>query len=118
MRVYVDANPKETCYVTETGETRIRVLPKRHLQSYTNNEAEYLAVMYALEEIPNVTEILSDSELVVRQLNTRLGRSDIQYAIRAEHLKKLADEVLQLARGSVKFTYVHRTQNKAGKVLG
>ena len=118
MRVYVDANPKEVCYVTETGKSIIRVLPRRQLQSYTNNEAEYLAVIHALEEVPDVTEILSDSELIIRQLNTRLGCSDVQYAIKAEHLKVLAARVLELAKGNVKFTYVHRSQNRAGKVLG
>ena len=111
MKVWVDANPKEICYVTETKVTRIEPLPKRLLTSYTNNEAEYLAVIMALEDLENVSEILSDSELVIKQLRH-------EYSIKADHLRPLAMKVWDLSKGKVKFIWVPRKENKAGKVLG
>ncbi len=62
----------------------------------TNNVAEYRAVISGLRAARALTQgrlkVISDSELVVRQLTG-------QYRIRKEHLAALADEVWQLVRG-------------------
>lgn len=111
MKVWVDANPQEIAYVTDTEVTRIEVLPRKYLTSWTNNEAEYKAIIMALKDLKNITEILSDAQPVIRQLKH-------EYAIKADHLRPLALEVWKLAKGNVKFTWIPRNENKAGKLLG
>ena len=57
-------------------------------------------------------EILSDSELIIKQLNG-------EYAIRDATLEVACNEIWHLCRGySVKFTWVPREENLAGKILG
>lgn len=61
-----------------------------YLGKTTNNTAEYQAVIHALEwaietNIQNI-EIISDSELVIKQING-------SYRINKPHLKELADQV-------------------------
>ena len=112
MKVWVDANPSYVCLVAENGVEIIKELPTN--RSWTNNEAEYMAIITALKAYYGpifVNEILSDSQLVVRQLNG-------DYAIREERLRELANQVWKLAQGKVKFTWVPRHENKAGRLLG
>lgn len=56
----------------------------------TNNEAEYRGMLAALEEGETLgadeLEIISDSELMVRQINR-------QYRIKAENLRPMVEEV-------------------------
>ena len=76
----------------------------------TNNQAEYRAIIAALEEATklgaNQVEIHSDSELVVRQING-------EYRVKKATLKPLYQQVKQL-QGQLKgFTITHilRQQN-------
>ena len=108
MRVWVDANPSATAFVTESGKTGYYQLPMIPME--TNNTAEYKAILNALAYAPDVTEIISDSQLVINQLNRK-------YHIKEEHLRKLALEVWELSQGKVKFTWVKRDDNLAGKML-
>ena len=84
---------------------------KRTLPETTNNIAEYQALICGLQEalIRKVSEVCvrSDSELIVKQ-------SSGIYKVRAEHLKPLAEQVKQLARGfhRVVFQQIPREQNK------
>jgi ribonuclease HI len=77
----------------------------------TNNEAEYRALLLALEEAERrgATEltIYSDSLLLVEQMKGR-------YRIKAENLKPLAREALARARSFPKFSirHVRREQNR------
>jgi len=77
----------------------------------TNNEAEYHALLLALEEAERrgATEltIYSDSLLLVEQIKGR-------YRIKAENLKPLAREALARARSFPKFSisHVRREQNR------
>lgn len=90
-------------------------------QGLTNNEAEYLAIFSALKsakhnEVKKVkeVEILSDSKLVVNQLNR-------EWHIKDDRMRKLFDKVHQLIREkrlNVRFTWVPRKDNLAGKYLG
>lgn len=115
MKIWVDANPKIACFVTEVGYSECRpfATPK------TNNEAEYEAVLFALETIKNMYyfEIYSDSKLVVNQLNR-------QWHIKKDNLRELAQKIWKHIaerndrRGcKVTFTWIPREENKAGKML-
>lgn len=76
----------------------------------TNNQAEYKAIIAALEEAIRLgarqVELNSDSELVVKQLNGR-------YRVKKAELKPLYQEVKQLQNRLESFTltYVPRQQN-------
>ena len=78
-----------------------------------NSKSEYLAIIEALKS--NVDDdicIYSDSKLVVNQLNH-------DYAIKEDRLRLLAQEVWNLSSNlSVKFIWIPRQNNKAGKILG
>jgi len=107
MKVWVDANPSMTAYVAEDGRSGVKQLPPNN----TNNTAEYRAILRAILAIPEVTEIISDSQLVVKQLNR-------EYHIKDDNLRELALHVWTQAKGKVKFTWIPRKENKAGKLLG
>lgn len=110
MRIYVDGNPNEVCCVTDDGKySRAKIGDVN-----TNNVAEYRAVLYGLFIHPEATEVCSDSNLAVMQL---LGKNKVN----AEHLRVLRDKVLARVkelRHSVKFTWVPRDKNPAGRLLG
>ena len=77
----------------------------------TNNQAEYRAIIAALEKAIELgathVVINSDSELVVRQLNGR-------YRVKNAHLKPLYQKIKQLQSSLEEFTITHipREQNK------
>jgi len=70
----------------------------------TNNEAEYRALLWALEEAEargaRALEVRSDSELVVKQVSG-------QYAVRHPKMRPLAAEARGLASGFERFTIKH-----------
>ena len=76
----------------------------------TNNQAEYRAIIAALEKalslVARQVDIRSDSELVVRQLNGR-------YRVKKASLKPLYQQVKQLSSHFEGFTITHipREQN-------
>jgi ribonuclease HI len=77
----------------------------------TNNVAEYRALLAGLEKalelhVPEV-EVVSDSELLVRQMNG-------EYRVRNEALRALSLEAARLARqiGAVSYTAVRREHNE------
>jgi len=76
----------------------------------TNNEAEYRAIIIALKEAKKLgvtsVELLSDSELVVNQINGK-------YRIKKTHLKPLYLEVAGLAQDYTTFClrYIPRNLN-------
>lgn len=82
----------------------------------TNNQAEYKALIKALEEARSLKAesivCFLDSELVVRQLQGK-------YKVREEGLKPLATEVLRLVKNfsSVEFKHVPREKNKLADEL-
>ena len=88
----------------------------------TNNEAEYEALIYALEQAKKVVgkkeakkvpvECFLDSELVVKQLNH-------EYKLRDERIQKYFIKIwnLMLDYGEVKFIHVRREQNKEADAL-
>ena len=82
----------------------------RRIGRATNNQAEYRAIIAALEEATklgaNQVELLSDSELVVRQING-------EYRVKKATLKPLYQQVKQLQSQLKGFTITHipRHQN-------
>ena len=95
------AAPKELCaYIGET----------------TNNVAEYRALLMALEEAgrhaASSLTVLSDSELLVRQLNG-------VYKVKAPHLKPLHEEARRRLRAfpGVRILHVPREENRRADFL-
>lgn len=148
-KLFVDANPRCVAYVLEDGGSGYQDLPPGH----TSMEAEYLAIMYGLNEyflkwnkeldarqydldtkemrrtgvvsftkvaspadetrrpLPPPVLVCSDNEVVVRQLSR-------EYHIGNDRLRKLAQQVWQQIQNvDVKFAWVPRNENLAGKML-
>ena len=78
----------------------------------TNNQAEYKAIIAALQELSDKEmTIYSDSLLAVKQLER-------EYKIRNSELRKLASKVRVLSRDrEIIFKWIPREKNLAGKVL-
>lgn len=82
----------------------------------TNNQAEYRAIIVALEEAIRLdakqVELFSDSELVVRQINGR-------YRVKNAALQPLYQQVRQLQSQLKDFTITHipRQQNQEADSL-
>jgi ribonuclease HI len=102
------------------GKTVARI--SRRIGHATNNQAEYRAIIAALEEAVRLgaeeVDIKSDSELVVKQLKGR-------YRVKKVTLRPLYQKVVQLTGSFAAFTITHipRTQNRqadrlANKALG
>ena len=112
MKVWVDASRTHACYVL--GDSLKAVLPIREYP--TVNQAEYIALLYALEEcitrgIKEI-DIYTDSQVMAFQLNGR-------YKCKAPNLctlKAKCERLLHMfAHWSI--TWVSRDINKAGKIL-
>lgn len=110
-RIYVDGSGDgRFCWYNETTNTN----KSYRKVGITNNEAEYLAVYNALvENIANEIEILSDSKLVVNQLNRN-------WHIKEDRLRELFDKIQKIIKikKKVTITWVSRRANPAGKYLG
>lgn len=92
--VYTDAgsrgNPgKSACAFLVTEDNRIVEEKVKFLGIKTNNEAEYSAIILALESVEGDFNIISDSELVIKQING-------QYKITKPHLRALNEKVREL----------------------
>lgn len=112
MKIFTDGSGKtgKYAYLVDGPKRKLRILEKKGI---TNNEAEYMALIQALtDNKDDDIEIFSDSELMVKQLNS-------EYAIKEERLRELAQQVWRLCEGrSVTFTWIPREKNKVGKILG
>ncbi len=111
LRIYTDGSGKTGKYIYVVEDTNeVEIFQKKGI---TNNVAEYLAVIEALKAFPKEDiEVISDSQLIVNQLQ-------MKYAIKDDDLRKLAEEVWNLSKGrTVSFVNVPREKNKAGKILG
>jgi len=112
VEVWVDGSPKRIGYMIENSVPVVINLT----EDVTHNEAEYRAVIAALEAVPTDVLIIlySDSQLVVNQLNKT-------WAIKEEHLRKLAQHIWKIIaekRLIVRFKWIKRQENPVGKVLG
>ncbi len=96
--------------VIEDAEGRTVYEASRALGMKTNNEAEYLALIAALEYLKDLraseADICLDSELVVRQLNG-------EYKVKEPRLRALHGQVVMLLNAVPRHTirHVRREQN-------
>ena len=86
-----------------------------YLGSKTNNEAEYMALIYLLREAKarglRDIEIHGDSKLVVCQVRR-------EWKINLPHLRELASEAWDLMEGmNVKLAWIPRSENKLADAL-
>ena len=98
-------------FVKETGES---FYEKK--SDLTNNQAEYLAIISALNKYVDSSDeitIYSDSKNTVNQLNH-------EFAINNDELRSLAREAWSLMANfsNLTLTWVPRSKNLAGKMLG
>ncbi len=115
INVYVDGSGGENSgygyFVKETGESFYEKKP-----NLTNNQAEYMAIISALQKFVNSDEkitIFSDSKNTVCQLNH-------EFAINNEQLRALAQEAWPIIEkfSNLTLTWISRKENLAGKMLG
>ncbi len=81
----------------------------------TNNQAEYSAMIRALEELKKLkiysAIIKSDSKLVISQIRG-------EYKVRAKNVVPLYNKVLELTKGmNLKFEWVRREENREADEL-
>jgi ribonuclease HI len=86
-----------------------------YLGKKTNNEAEYYALIKALERVRSLDDpdvsIFSDSQLLVKQLQG-------EYKVKVENIKQLYDKAQELAQGlSLKFYWIPREDNAKADAL-
>ena len=115
ISVYVDGsggpNSGYGFFVKETGESFYEKKP-----NLTNNQAEYMAIISALNKYVNSNDeiiIYSDSKNTVNQLNH-------EFAINNEQLRNLAQESWSLIGkfSNLTIVWIPRKENLAGKMLG
>jgi len=98
----------------ENGNILARI--SRHIGITTNNQAEYRAIITALEKAVNLgakqVVLKSDSELVVKQINGR-------YKIKNAALRPLYQRVVRLAGRleDLQVSYIPRTRNTEADAL-
>jgi ribonuclease HI len=96
--------------VIQDGGGKVIARISRRIGHATNNQAEYRAIIAALEEALRLgaeeVDIKSDSELVVKQLNGR-------YRVKKATLRPLYQKVVQLtgSLGAFSIAYIPREQN-------
>lgn len=102
--------------IARTAEGYFLGWTSRQLPQMSNNEAEYHATLLGLELAQHLgarhVEIISDSEVVVRQMR---GLSRVNSA----RLKQLHQQACQVAArfSRVNFTHMSRTQNRVADAL-
>jgi len=108
MKIYTDGgsrgNPgKSACAFMAVKNKKIIKQSSKFLGIKTNNQAEYNAIIFALWCIKTKElEIISDSELVIRQLNGK-------YKINEKHLQRLYNKIQNLSKNrKIKFSHLRR----------
>ena len=116
--IYIDGGTRGSriCLVDTTEhKTIIKNRDPAFGEKLTNNELEYLALLYALDYInnrhkKNNVTIHSDSKLVVNQING-------DWEIKTEHLIPLYDKCIKRMTDKIKIKWVRRDSNLAGIIL-
>ena len=103
-------------YVLEAEDGTVLAAHGERIGVATNNVAEYSALIAGLEKavelaVPEV-EVVSDSELMVKQMNG-------EYRVKNEALRELSSEAVRLARriGNVSYRAVRREHNELADQL-
>ncbi|HEY3765585.1 MAG TPA: ribonuclease HI family protein [Gaiellales bacterium] len=102
--------PAAVGYRIEDDEGTVLDEAGRTIGTATNNEAEYRALITALERAATLgaseVEVRSDSQLLMRQMTG-------SYRVKSPHLRELWNEAQQAADGfeRVRYVEVRRTEN-------
>jgi ribonuclease HI len=103
--------PAAFAYVLEADDGTVLAAHGEKIGLATNNVAEYSALVAGLEKAAELQvselEVVSDSELMVRQMKG-------EYRVKNEALRELSLEAARLARriGKVTYTAVRREHNE------
>ena len=103
-------------YVLETDDGTVLAAHGETIGVATNNVAEYRALLAGLAKALDLgvdeVEVVSDSELVVKQMRG-------EYKVKNEALRELSEQALELARElrSVRYTAVRREHNELADQL-
>jgi ribonuclease HI len=116
-RLYTDGGargnpgPAAAAYVLETDDGHVLAADGKAIGVATNNVAEYRALLDGLAKAVEVgvdeLEVISDSELLVKQMNG-------EYRVKNAALVELSLEAARLARelGRVRYRAVRRVENE------
>jgi ribonuclease HI len=116
-RLYTDGGsrgnpgPAAFAYVLEANDGTVLAAHGERIGTATNNVAEYSGLIAglrkALELVVGEVEVISDSELLVKQMRG-------EYRVKNEALRGLSLEAARLARqlGSVEYRHVRRADNE------
>ena len=108
--------PAAYAYVLEAEDGTVLDARGEAIGVATNNVAEYRALLAGLERAVEAgvgeLEVISDSELVVKQMRG-------EYRVKNEALRELYDEAIALARrlGNVEYRHVKRAHNELADKL-
>lgn len=111
-KIYIDGsgfNGQESkfCVVFEDGKSII----KKFNIDKTNNEMEYEALIYALQECKKNSIVYSDSQLVINQVQGN-------WKVKQQHLLPLMLKAhTLLVEKDIKLEYIPRDKNLAGNLL-
>ena len=117
LNIHIDGgargNPGPAGYGVVIRDAEGNLLDELHgaLGVATNNVAEYRALVAGLQQAAELqvgeVEVVSDSELLVKQMNG-------EYRVKNEALRELSLQAARLARqvGNVRYTAVRREQNE------
>ena len=121
-RLYTDGGargnpgPAAAAYVLETEDGTVLDARGEAIGVATNNVAEYRALVAGLRKALELgvgeVDVISDSELLVKQMNG-------EYRVKNAALVELALEAARLAReiGKVRYRAVRRTENELADAL-
>ena len=112
--IYVDGGTRGSriCLVDKSEN---KTIVKTRGGDPTNNEMEYLALLYALDYVNNRHKknsviIYSDSKLMVNQING-------DWQVTTDHLQPLYDKCIKKMTDKIKIKWVRRDSNLAGIIL-
>jgi ribonuclease HI len=111
IHVYVDGGTRDMAICLHDPQRR-KTIVKTRKGAATNNDLEYLAVIYGIEYVrkyypKDKITIISDSMLVVKQVNQL-------WKIRSNSLAALNKKVLNKKTKLIKIKWVPRDINQAG----
>lgn len=96
--------PAASGYAVFDASGRLLDKGAKHIGRRTNNEAEYEALLWAIQRVSAISlgrvVFHSDSELIVRQVNG-------VYRVKKEHLKPLVEDIRALASAFKSFRLVN-----------
>jgi len=109
VKIYVDGNPTRVYCSTEDNK-----VDRASIEGVnTDNVAGYRAVLFGLYKHPGADEVCSSSQLAVKQLTGKC-------AVKDPKLLSLWSKVkarIEALEHEVKFTWVPRSENPAGRIL-